>query len=78
MKKCWLLAAWLAAAGCLCDTKEKYFIHLTGGGHRLAAAACPQSMALVTEEAKENWKQGETGYSTQLRLNIFNLIRAKT
>ena len=46
------------ACRCLCDTKEKYFIHLTGGVHRLA------------EEAKENWKQGETGYSTKLRLNI--------
>ena len=70
MKKCWLLAAWLAAAGCLCDTKEKYFIHLTGGGHRLAAAACPQSLALVTGEAKENGKQGETGFSPKLKLNI--------
>ena len=69
MKKCWLLAAWLAA-GCLCDTKEKYFIHLTGGGHRLAAAACPQRMALVTGEANENGKQGETGFSTTLRVNI--------
>ena len=27
---------------CLCDTKEKYFIHLTRGGPRLAAA-CPQT-----------------------------------
>ena len=70
MKKCWLLAAWLAAAGCLCDTIEKYFIHLTGGGHRLAAAACPQSLALVTGEAKENGKQGETGFSPKLILNI--------
>ena len=52
-----MLAPGGLAAGCLCDTKEKYFIHLTGGVHRLAAAACPQSMALVTEEAKENWKQ---------------------
>ncbi len=38
------------ACRCLCDTKEKYFIHLTRGGPCLAAA-CPVS----TDQAQGCW-----------------------
>ena len=55
VKKCWLLAAarlllaWLPR--CLCDTKEKYFIHLTRGSPCLAAATAwwPQTRLRVAE-----------------------------
>ena len=42
------------ACRCLCDTKEKYFIHLTRGGPCLAAA-CPVS----TDQAQGCWSWAE-------------------
>ena len=42
------------ACRCLCDTKEKYFIHLTRGGPCLAAA-CPVS----TDQARGCWSWAE-------------------
>ena len=53
-----------SACRCLCDTKEKYFIHLTRGGPRLAAA-CPQTRLRWGEEAPDheanmnNWAMKE-------------------